>query len=306
MHILFAIGLWFARWLGLCAGRAGDRRIPGKACRPPMARNTPKPAWVWEEILRLKRLMPDAGCRGIEIIFNRRFALASGLTVGKTYVARVFSAQRRDAQWRGRRLRQEGPKVWPHNARWGLDLTSLRGHDGRRYWILGIVEYRSRALLLLIAPVRKTAAALASALCKAFENFGPPQSLVTDNEGPFRSGLWKRMLARFGVRHRRIAPYSPWQNGRIERFFGTLKPKLKQLLKQRGVCDCGELQHDLDIFRHWYNRIRPHQALGIAIWNGAARFCLTPAEAWHRAAGRECGILFEGWNGILRGYACRI
>lgn len=302
MHILFAIGLWFARWLGRSAGRVEARRILGRAYRPPMASNTPKPAWVREEILRLKRQMPDAGCRGIEFVFNRCFALARGLTVGKTYVARVFSAQRYEVQRRRRRMKKEGPQVWPHNARWGLDLTSLRGHHGRRYWILGIIEYRSRAMLLLIALVRKTAAVLASALAKAFESLGPPQSLVTDNEGPFRSGLWKRLLARFSVRHRRIAPYSPWQNGRIERFFGTLKPRLKQ----RGVRDRGELQHDLDIFRHWYNRIRPHQALRIAIWNGAARLNLTPAEAWHRAAGRECGVWFEAWNGILRGYACRI
>ena len=306
MHALFAVVLWFARWLDRRAGRAEARRIVGKASRPPMARNAPKPAWVRDEILRLKRLMPDAGCRSIEIIFNRRFAFARGLTVGKTYVAKVFSAQRYEAQLRTRRSTQKVPKLWPHNARWGLDLTLLRGRDGRRYWILGIIEYASRALLLLVALVRKTAAVLVNALAEAFERFGPPRSLVTDNEGPFRSGLWKRLLARLGVHHRRIAPYSPWQNGRIERFFGTLKPKLKQLLKQRGVRDRGELQHDLDIFRHWYNRIRPHQALRTAIRNGTVRLHLTPAEAWHRAAGRDYGVWFEGWNGILRGYACRI
>ena len=83
MHILFAIALWFVRWLDRSANRARARRTLGNANRPPMARNTPKPAWVRDEILRLKRLMPDAGCRGIEIIFNRRFALESGLTVAK-------------------------------------------------------------------------------------------------------------------------------------------------------------------------------------------------------------------------------
>lgn len=302
MHILFAVALWFARWLNQSAGRAEARCTRGNALRPSMARNAPKPVWVREEILRLKRLMSDAGCRGIEIIFNRRFAFASGLTVSKTYVAKVFLAERYQVQRRRHRMRQEPPKLWPHNARWGLDLTSLHGHDGRRHWILGIVEYASRALLLLIVLLRKTAAALARALTEAFKRFGPPRSLVTDNEGPFRSGVWRRLLARHGVHHHRIAPYSPWQNGRIERFFGTLKQKLKQ----RGGRDHASLQHDLTIFRHWYNRIRSHQALGVAIRNRTARLYLTPAEAWHRAGGKEHGVWFEGWNGILRGYACRI
>lgn len=63
---------------------------------------------------------------------------------------------------------------------------------------------------------------------------------------------------------------------------------------------------ELNIFRHWYNRIRPHQALGISIQDGAARLYLTPAEAWRRATGNEHEVWFEGWNGILRGYACRM
>lgn len=239
MYIFLALALWLTRWLDRSVALSHAR---GKACRPPTARNAPKPAWVREEILCL------------------------------------------------------------NNAKWGLDLTSLRGGDGQRYWILGIVEYCSRALLVLIVLVRKTAAALARALARVFEEFGPPQALVTDNEGPFRSGVWKRLLARFGVRHRRIAPYCPWQNGRIERFFGTLKRKLKQ----RDMRDLGGLQQDLDAFRHWYNCVRPHQALSLAIWNGAARLNLTPSEAWHLAAGNDQGIWFEGWNGILRGYSCRI
>lgn len=299
MYIFLAIAVWLTRWLDRSADCPHARR---KVCRPRTVPNAPKPAWVREEILRLKILMPDAGCRSIEMIFNRRFALARGVTVGKTYVARVFSAQRYDVQVRRNRTRGAAPRYWPLNARWGLDLTAFRGDGGRRYWILGIVEYCSRALLLLVVLVRKTAAALARALATAFEQFGPPQSLVTDNEGPFRSCIWKRLLARFGVRLRRIAPYCPWQNGRIERFFGTLKPKLRQ----RGARTPNGLQRDLDVFRHWYNRIRPHQALGIALWNGAVRLNLTPAEAWHREAGDDRGVWFEAWNGILRGYSCRI
>jgi hypothetical protein len=47
----------------------------------------PKPEWVRREIIRLKALMPNAGCRMITHCFNRRFAKRRCMTVGKTYVA---------------------------------------------------------------------------------------------------------------------------------------------------------------------------------------------------------------------------
>jgi transposase InsO family protein len=39
----------------------------------------------------------------------------------------------------------------------------------------------------------------------------------------FRLTLWL-----LGIQHQRIDPHCPWQNGRVEQFFGTLKEKLDQ------------------------------------------------------------------------------
>ena len=222
----------------------------------------------------------------------------------------MFAIVLRFARWFKRTGAQGSTRLpRPYNTRWVIDLTLTRGPNGRRYWLFGIIEYASRALLVLIVLSRKSAAALAQALVHVFHRFGAPRSLVTDNEGPFRSDLWKRLLARHGVQHQRIEPYSPWQNGRIERFFGTLKPKLRRLLKRQRIRDRGGLQRALNVFRHWYNHIRPHQALGITVNGLAAYLYLTPAEAWWRGSGREFsderGIWFEAWSGILRGYAWR-
>lgn len=296
---VLAVDLW--RWLIL----AGDEADPvHSAGTLSISCKAPKPDWVREEVIRMKTLMPDAGCRSIELIFNRRFARTHGVTVGKTYVARVLSAHRYAARARERGAGRSRPRSWPHNTRWGMDLTAIRGKDGRRYWIVGIIEYRSRALLVLAALVRKTAAAIERVLAEAFRRFGPPRSLVTDDEGPFRSRTWKRLLARFRVLHRRIEPYCPWQNGRIERFFGTLKRKIGQ----RRAASSAELQSDLNVFRCWYNHIRPHQALESAIRCGARtlRLSLTPAEAWRQWDDCKHGSRFEGWGGLLRGWACRI
>jgi len=70
-----AAGLPLWRWRAL-----GYRRITATPVTFP--RTPPKPAWVRKEVIRLKALMPEAGCRRIADSFNRRFA-AKRRTTGR-------------------------------------------------------------------------------------------------------------------------------------------------------------------------------------------------------------------------------
>jgi len=85
---------------------------------------------------------------------------------------------------------------------------------------------------------------------------------------------------------------TPWQNGRIERFFGTLKEKLNQW----QVGNPQQLSGALVQFRFWYNHVRPHQNL-----DGR-----TPAEVWRGAdiyaKGHKHEYWFEAWDGLLTGF----
>lgn len=65
-------------------------RRTDKQDRNPVYLSPPKPPWVRREVLRLKALMPDPGCRGIAATFNRRFAGPKQMTVGKTFVNEVI------------------------------------------------------------------------------------------------------------------------------------------------------------------------------------------------------------------------
>jgi transposase InsO family protein len=103
------------------------------------------------------------------------------------------------------------------------------------------------------------------------------------------------MLALLGIRHQRTDPGCPWQNGRIERFFGILKQKLDQW----SVDSVEELCNSLLLFRFFYNHVRPHQNL-------SGR---TPAEVW---AGTEIladepkmTYWFDAWDGLLQGFYLR-
>lgn len=95
---------------------------------------------------------------------------------------------------------------------------------------------------------------------------GLPEYLRTDNEAVFISKWFRLGLLLLGIRHQRTEVACPWQNGRIERYFGTLKEKLNLL----EVDSAEDLKGSLNQFRFWYNFVRPHQNL-----DGR-----TPAELW--------------------------
>ncbi len=123
--------------------------------------------------------------------------------------------------------------------------------------------------------------------------FGWPATLRTDNEATFTSKLFGLALWLLGIRHQRTVLHAPWQNGRIERFFGTFKQCLRELRAAKPSA-CEELP-DLPLFRLWYNHVRPHQNL-----QG-----LTPAEVWkgeREPARTGKRRRFQAWSGVLSGF----
>jgi len=95
-----------------------------------------------------------------------------------------------------------------------------------------------------------------------------------------------------GIKHQTTEIHSPWQNGRVERFFGTLKQKLNRW----SVDSFEQCNHDLEIFRFWYNQVRTHNNL-----NGK-----TPEEVWldidiHKRKSKHI-YYFTEWDGLLTGF----
>ena len=254
-------------------------------------RNQPKPAWVRQEVIRLKALMPEAGCRMIAGIFNRRFAEGRQMTVSKTFVNGVFRKHNYEIQVLRKKIKNGKPKNVPRNLVWGVDLTGKTDGRGNLNQILGIVEHKSRTSLSLRVLADKTSIAILRALLDAVEHYGKPKFLRTDNESVFTSQLFRFGLWLMGIRPQRTDKACPWQNGRIERFFGTLKGKLDQWI----VSDRDQLSGTLDQFRFWYNHVRPHQNLDgrtlTEVWRGIDIFTKRHKdEFW-----------FEAWDGLLTG-----
>ena len=98
---------------------------------------------------------------------------------------------------------------------------------------------------------------------RAFASYGLPETIRSDNGTPFASagvtglirlGVW---WAKLGIRHERIQPGKPQQNGRHERFHLTLKEAMEPTEPDR-VAQASRFE----AFRIDYNEERPHEALG--------------------------------------------
>ena len=254
-----------------------------------------KPEWIKEEIIRLKALMPQAGCRTIADICNRRFAASRRITVGKTFVYETLQQHAYEVTILRRNLKHSKPKSIPRNLIWGIDLTGKTDTNGKLHPLLGILDHGSRILLHLQALHVKSSHSLIACITEIIRTYGKPKIIRTDNEAIFTSRVFRRGLKLLGIRHQLTTPGCPWQNGRIERLFGTLKNKLDQWI----VAGFKQLNADLSTFQYWYNHIRPHQNL-----DGR-----TPAEAWNgidpyaKPAKQESW--FEAWDGLLSGYHLR-
>jgi transposase InsO family protein len=248
----------------------------------------PKPEWVRREILRLKALLPDHGCRKIAHVFNHQHH-RRGQSVGKTFVASVLRGREEEILRLRREIKHRKPKPMPKNQIWALDLTFLPDPRGPRA-ILGLLDHGSRACLALRELRSRSAVSLLRCLLDAVERFGAPRALRTDNEAVLTSRLFRFGLFLLGIRHQRIAPFSPWQNGKIERFFATFKDRILPWLERVGISD--DLALDLHLFRVWYNHARPHQHL-----DG-----LTPARAWNGRRRSDRPHYFSEWKGLLTGF----
>ena len=110
----------------------------------------------------------------------------------------------------------------------------------------------------------------------------------TDNEACFTSYTFRLGLYLLGITHETTELASPWQNGRIERFFRTFKEAARQVQIPKS-----EMTAALETFRNFYNNVRTRSSL-------AGK---TPAEAWsgkrQNFVGKSCRV--EEWDGVLEG-----
>jgi len=281
---------WVARRGSYSLRHAGMRKPPPV----PMRRNRRKPRWAVDAVIRIKALCPNYGCTKVAHTFNRLYC-HRGMSVSRSYAAYTIRNHRYAILQCRRAMRRRRAGSFRANRAWAVDLTGKQDASGKVHVLLGILDQGTRRVLYLSVIPSKCSWMLLGHLFLTIARYGKPGVLKSDNEAVFRLALFRRVFRFCGIRQRFSAVGCPWMNGRIERFFGTLK----QSLNGWQVVDAPMLQRTLDQFLFFYNHVRPHENLGGK----------TPIEAWEKIdpyAGKPRQIrYFAAWEGLLTGFYIR-
>src|ERR1700722_4003693 len=119
---------------------------------------------------------------------------------------------------------------------WHLDFhhASLKivTPDGQcvRPIALGILDDHSRLCCHVQWYLSETAEDLVHGLSQAIQKRGLPRALLTDNGSAMVADEVTEGLLRLGIVPERTLPYSPYQNGKQEVFWGTLEGRLLRML----------------------------------------------------------------------------
>ena len=238
------------------------------------------PVVIEKAIVGLKREFPSWGAPKIRERLKQRWPELHRPAISTVHATldRHGLVRRRSTRRRPRLTGTTLSQPIAPNRLWCADYKGEFLLTNQRYcYPLTITDFASRFLIACEALSTTKERYAFTVFERAFQEFGLPEAIRTDNGVPFASahalyGLSKLAVwwLRLGIQIERIAPGHPQQNGRHERMHLTLKteatrPPGANVLQQ---------QQRFDTFIHQYNHERPHQALDMA--TPASRYTASP------------------------------
>jgi len=145
------------------------------------------------------------------------------------------------------------------NHVWTYDFVHDATADGRKLRCLTLVDEFTRRGLDIEINRRMPAKSALQVLLRAFEQYGAPTYLRSDNGPEFIAKSIRRGLAERGVTTHYIDPASPWQNAYGESFNATFRLDCLNFELFHSVA---EAQVIAETWRIEYNTERPHSSLG--------------------------------------------
>jgi putative transposase len=265
------------KWLGRYEAEGIDG-LQDRSRRPHDSPHATAPDLV-ERVVAIRRRHPRWGAKKLLAIAARRdpdAAWPSRSTVCDLLKARGLVAPRRRRPRSDHAPRAPLTAITAANQVWTTDFKGeFRTRDGRYCHPLTVRDGFSRFVLRCDALLDRGYVATRGRFERAFQEYGLPERIRSDNGGPFaglgigrlsRLSIW---WMRLGIVPERIAPGHPEQNGSHEQFHSVLKaettrpPSAHAAAQQRRFARfCAEYNHD-----------RPHEALADQ----------PPASCYHRS-----------------------
>ncbi len=163
------------------------------------------------------------------------------------------------------RVQTRRSRTTQSNHRWAMDVTHIPcGQDGWGH-LTAVIDCHDREIIgyefALRGRAQEAERAIEAACLARFGTLrlvGPPPVLRSDNGLIFQSRRFRQACRDYRLAQEFIVPYTPQQNGLIERFFRSLK---EECVWQHRFGSFKEAQQRINGWMRWYNEGRPHQAL---------------------------------------------
>lgn len=112
--------------------------------------------------------------------------------------------------------------------------------QGCWHYLAIVLDLKTRRVLSWKIGLRHTAQLTHAALLVALSKRQPPTILHSDQGSEYLSYRHQLTCERYEVTLNCSAPASPWQNGLMERFFGSVKAELGNLTPYQDIGDLHE------------------------------------------------------------------
>jgi len=287
------------RWLGLARSQF-DRWSQRLGTPNRHNGRIPRDFWLEAEekakIIAFHDLYPLEGYRRLAYMMLD----ADVVAVSPASVYRVLKAAGKLAPRTGTPSRKgkgfEQP-LQPHEH-WHVDVSYLN-ICGTFFFLCSILDGYSRFVVHWEIRETMKEAEVETILQRARERYpGEQPRIITDNGPQFVARDFKDFIRLCGMTHVKTSPYYPQSNGKIERWFKTLKGECIRVTTPLSLEDARRLVAE---FVDYYNTVRLHSAIAYitpadklagraeAIW-AARREKLAEADARRRAKSKEEGF----------------
>ena len=265
----------------------GIAAIVEKSRRP---RHSPRQTTreIEQRVVALRQQRPDWGARKLQVLLKQAGVDLPVITVHRILLRHHLVKMPDQHRWAVQRFERGTP-----NQLWQMDFKGPLGWQAP-VGPLSVLDDHSRYAIALAGTWSTRAEPVRERLEEAFQRCGVPEEMLMDHGTPWwnmnaaTGWTWLTVwLMRQGIRLHFSGYRHPQTQGKVERFHRSMAATLKR----RGFPSPEHRQDWLDRFRHEYNHLRPHEALGMrtpaTVWSKSVRAYQPHPPAWEYPSGSQ-------------------